>query len=513
MKRKHVAAVLVGCLAVLTVTGCGDGGKQWKFNNNNPVDGGADAFVQPDAYVVDDPLCPLGQQCTDYRDGYAACTLDGEIPPGAPTGCDGGGDCAGNTSCMYTNADQTESVCVTNCGSCPANLECGDVTGDGYLGCMDGGSVPSNAPQDCHGEGSCPGNMTCFFINSERTESRCIENCSGCREGSCPAGDICGPGGLCIPAPCTEGSCPAGEICYADTCIPDIGPGPGPGPGPSCNLPPLQCTDGATACNELIQFAPANNPADAGYDPMLGYIEYPENGETWTNQYRSFLRRDVVMLIQYAAAKTACAAQSWTFGNGGPLGTIDMSEADGAIPGTSVGSPGHPASTHEDGFDIDMAYFQVNTNDNAARPVCNHSSGGSDAYHCTSAPNLLDPWRTAMYLGALFEHPDVRVVGVDGQVGPMVEACMDTLCAEGWLSGSTTCLSNNRPLAYEVTDQGWGWYLFHHHHFHVSFSQPNYKHAQTSELQCLIDGCHQGPLEDFLKARGLTTRSVITPVR
>jgi hypothetical protein len=47
----------------------------------------------------------------------------------------------------------------------------------------------------------------------------------------------------------------------------------------------------------------------------------------------------------------------------------------------------------------------------------------------------------------------------------------------------------------------------------VSFSSPNYKHAQTSELQCLIDGCNQGPLEEFLQARGLTTRSVITPVR
>jgi hypothetical protein len=507
---------LVGCAAAFCVTGCADDNTAGGNNNNlnQPgVDAGVDAFVQQDAAVVDDPLCPLGQQCADYDEGYMACLLDGEIPPGAQTSCHGGGNCAGNTACFYSNEEQTESVCVPNCGSCPAGTQCGDVTGDGYLGCLDGGYIPSGSPTGCHDGGGCPGNMTCFYTNADYTESACIRNCSSCREGTCPAGEICGPAGICIPEPCTQGSCPTGEICYEGTCIPDIGTGPGPGPGPTCNLPPLECTDGATACGELLQFTPDNNPADAGYDPMLGYIEYPENGETWTNQYRSFLRRDVIMLIKYAAAKTACKAQSWVFGNGDPLGTIDMSEADGAIPGTSIGSPGHPPGTHTDGFDIDMAYYQVNTSNNAARPVCDHYEGGSEAYHCTAAPHLLDPWRTAMFLGSLFEHPDFRVVGVDGKVGPMVEACMDILCTEGWLSGTATCTPSQRPLAYEVTNQGHGWYLFHHHHFHVSFSQPSYKQAQTTSQHCLIDGCHHDALEAFLQARGLAARPLLTPVR
>ena len=84
----------------------------------------------------------------------------------------------------------------------------------------------------------------------------------------------------------------------------------------------------------LVPFDP-----DTGY----GYWDYPLNGETETNQYRSYVRRDVMMLVKYAAAMTACQSEGWSFGNGGPLGLGDMSEADGAIPGTSVGSPGHPS--------------------------------------------------------------------------------------------------------------------------------------------------------------------------
>ncbi len=505
MKRK--AYSFMASLAMVALgMGCSDdsgvGGNQNNINQS-AVDSGVDALVQTDTGVVDDPFCPAGQQCLEVTEsGRLGCMVGDEPPPSAMRDCIEVG-CDGNARCTYTDDTETESACLDNCGGCLPGTTCGDIT-DGYLGCLDNGDFPSGVQTGCYDGTPCTGNTTCwYYSDTDPIESFCIQNCSGCQEGTCPEGEVCGASGTCEPAPCTEGSCDTGEICYSGTCIPDIGPGPGVGPGPTCTLPPLECTDGATACNELIQFTPDNNPAESDYDPMLGYIEYPENGETWTDQYRSFLRRDLMMAIQYAAAKTACAAQAWTFGNGGPLGTIDMSEADGAIPGTSIGSPGHPSGTHTDGFDIDMAYYQINTSDNAARPVCDHYEGGSEAYHCTAPPHLLDPWRTAMFLGALFEHPSIRVVGVDGKVGPMVEACMDILCDEGWLTGTASCTASQRPLTYEETDQGWGWYLFHHHHFHVSFSQPSYKRAQTSDLQCLIDGCHQSPLVDFLADYGL----------
>ena len=440
--------------------------------------------------MADDLLCPEGQFCTEFTEGSdKGCLMDEEIPPFNDKQChEKEYGCDGNFSCLYLDEEGAESVCVENCGTCPDGLECGDVTGDGYLGCMSFGSIPDGAIYGCHElEGGCPGNATCFYLNSEYTESACIDNCSACRPGSCPAGKIC-DGVFCVPEPCTEGSCPEGENCVGGICIPDSGPGPGAYTGglEECDLPPIKCEGTSAYCGELIQFDPAE-----GY----GYIDYPENGETWENQYRSWLRRDVVMGIQYAAAKVACLAEDWEFGNGGPVGLIDMSEENGDIPGTSIGSPGHPSGTHTDGFDIDVSYYQVNTANNAARPICDHYEGGAEAYHCTAPPHLLDPWRQALFIGALFENPLLRVIGCDGQAGPIIDAAMDTLCDGGWIP-SAAC--KNNKLTYETVDQGWGWFYFHHHHIHVSFNQGSYRGGQ-----CLVPGCLDQHLQHFLARYGL----------
>lgn len=52
------------------------------------------------------------------------------------------------------------------------------------------------------------------------------------------------------------------------------------------------------------------------------------------------------MLVKYAAARVACLADGWDLGNHQPIGLGDMSEADGSIPGTSIGEPGRPDNTH-----------------------------------------------------------------------------------------------------------------------------------------------------------------------
>jgi hypothetical protein len=279
----------------------------------------------------------------------------------------------------------------------------------------------------------------------------------------------CASGCFDEPEPdCADDSdCETGEVCIDDRCVIDIGSGP-VGPPPSCSLPSVTCSGTTTYCSSLAQFDPDNDPDSAGYDPDLGYVDYPENGETWTNQYRSYLQREAIAGIEYASAAVACLAADWTVGNGMPVGLIDMSEADGAIPGTSIGSPGHPAGTHENGRDIDLAYYQDGIADNQARPVCDHDDGGYEAYHCTSYPYLLDPWRTALFLAMLADHPDLRIIGVDGQVGPVVESAHATLCADGWITNHT-CTSG-LPMTYETVDGGAGWYYFHHHHFHVSFN-------------------------------------------
>jgi hypothetical protein len=505
----NLVKLLITVTLITTIVACDDDSSDNNENNVNNVNNINNTNNVNNTNninnVIDDPLCPLSFSCTDLGEGYNSCLEDGEYPSGtnchdSETGCDD------NKACMYTDDEKTTSVCVENCGECTnPSTKCSDVTGDGYLGCLDGGYIPSGAPTACHDGDGCSGNATCFFTNSERTESVCIDNCSACREGTCSEDQICGDSGICIPKPCVIGECPLEEVCVDGTCIPDIGDGPGAGPGPECpDLPDFVCTGTNEYCGELIQFTPDNNPSSAEYDATLGYIEYPENGETWDNQYRSFLRRDVIMAMKYAAAITACKAVDWDFGNGMPIGTIDMSEADGAIPGTSIGSAGHPDGTHTDGFDIDMAYLQVNQEDNRARPICDHYENGSEAYHCTSAPHSLDPWRTAFYLGILFSHPAIRVIGVDGKVGQMVTSALNTLCEEGWLSGSSC---SNIPLAYEVTDEGNGWYLFHHHHFHTSFNNTDYGSkisTITNKGMCLVPGCDKESLRLWYSSLGKT---------
>jgi hypothetical protein len=507
--KRMVSVSVTGVLVVCLGLGCGDDDSAGANNNNGNqagLDAGVDAFVQQDAEVVDDPLCPTGQQCLEVTTaGRLGCLTGGEPPPTADRDCLQDG-CPGNARCTYTDEAQTETACLENCGGCLPGTTCTEIV-DGYLGCLDNGAFPSGVQTGCYDGAPCEGNTTCwYYSNTDPIQSFCIQNCSSCRPGTCPTGQVCGASGVCEDEPCTPGSCETGEICVVSegVCALDPGPGPGPGPGPSCtNLPPRDCTAGATACAELIQFDPTNNPADANYDPLLGYIDCPENGETWANQYRSWLRRDVVMAIQHAAALTACKSVGWTAGNGGPVGLIDMSEADGSIPGTSIGSPGHPTGTHTNGYQIDIAYWQTNTSNNEARPVCDHMAGGSDAYHCVDHPYLLDPWRTALFIGTMMEHDGLRAVGVDGKVGPVLEVALDTLCAENWLSGPACAASH--PLWYEVVDEGMGWFQFHHHHMHVDVSFiTSPKAAERPAARCLLLGCETGPLAEFLAGYGLT---------
>lgn len=270
-----------------------------------------------------------------------------------------------------------------------------------------------------------------------------------------------------------------GLVCTNGQCVPDLAGGPGMGPGPTCTLPTRDCA--GAGCATMSQFLPVMGP---------GYDNYPLNGETLQDQYRSFARQDLQMLVKYASAYVDCKAQGWTTGNGKPIGLGDMSEANGAIPGTRENDPGHPAGTHVNGFDMDIAYHQVTSPNNYLRPVCPHTSGGQDQYRCTAAPNNLDVWRTALFLGAFFTSSRVRVIGVDGKIGALADQAMQVLCANQWLPQSA-CTNAKSRLAYETTDMGRGWYHFHHHHLHVSINppSPSPSFAPPADGGCLGAGC------------------------
>ena len=97
-----------------------------------------------------------------------------------------------------------------------------------------------------------------------------------------------------------------------------------------------------------------------------------------------------------------------------------------------------------------------------------------------------------MFLAAVHESGRVRVVGVDGRVGPAVDSAMDQLCASGWIERS---VCNSLNITYETTNAGRGWYYFHHHHLHISFSSR--RNFSRGGPECLVEGCPEMPPVKF----------------
>lgn len=382
-----------------------------------------------------------------------------------------GGDTGGNTG--GDNGGNTDSGGAT--GECPEHSHIGNPSVNsgeqaGYCYCDEG-----------------------YFVNDEGTG--CVAECEA--DSDCD-GDLVCIDNSCRPAPCSADSCAEGTVCddASGYCIQDLGVMP-PEPNLACDvlvgancelsdyscIPSWQCS--GSDCGELIAFNPRT-----GND----YWDYPLNGETESNQYRSFIRGDVRNLVSYASAWVRCMTKDhWNFGSGNnfeaALGLGDMSEADGAIPGASHGDPGHPPGTHVDGSDMDVGYYQLNQPDNVLRSICDHYSGGQDQYHCVAPPNTLDVWRTALVLAKMHDNPALRVIGVDGQAGPLIDSAITQMCSAGWLSGSV-CTSNK--ITYETEDNGYGWYRFHHHHFHFSVNSSKSSGSAATD-PCLAASCAPAP--------------------
>ncbi len=159
------------------------------------------------------------------------------------------------------------------------------------------------------------------------------------------------------------------------------------------------------SCNDLMLFPQAFSESD-------GYVL-----TQWT-QY-SHARRAVAYRIQ---ATTRAVAQAYT--STAPLGIGDMSQYDGDTPGVLESAPRHPDGSHQDGNDIDVAYYQTRGN-NLGREVCEN-----DGAFCTSAPDLLEPERTAFFISELLADPTVDLVAVDPMIAEAVNAAAESLSPE-----------------------------------------------------------------------------------
>ncbi len=386
-----------------------------------------------------------GQEMTPPSDLAPAFEVDPTRPPPGTVGsnCAADSDCGAGGKCLTAADGYPGGYCtVLGCskGTCPTGT-CYKLQ-DGSTMCL----------EDCKTASDCGKGYLCPDYGA------CAPGCGGT---GCGPDELCGDDGLCSVKPCTATSCGPFTTCNSATgaCEPDLATFPANAANPACDsgLPPRDCVGTTQYCGELI-----------AYDRMgAGFDNYPINGETEADQYRSFIRRDLMMLSEWAAAYVDCKTRDWHTGNGMPIGLGDMSEASGAIPGTRDNDPGHPPGTHENGYDMDFAYFQIQPPDNHLREICPHVVNGSEQYHCVGEPDNIDLWKHSLLLGAMFTSPRVRVIGVDGRVGPLLDKSIPVLCQKGYLPQSA-CDAAAQSLAYEQVDMGYGWYLFHLHHSHIS---------------------------------------------
>lgn len=416
-----------------------------------------------------DPSDPNGNQsgATNPSDS----SQSGDNMGGAASGNNTNNGSGGSSSNMGSNPTSGDGLGALG-APCNSNDECA-----GGL-CLEG--LPNGyCTNVCTSSSDCDGGL-CFGLQSI-DDQVCFLECQDDGECRTSEGYICDGDNTCFPGGSGGGPSP-GDVMV------DVGDVP-EGPVPNCdNVATWQCTDGN--CGELIQVEPRVG---------LGYNDYGLNGETLSDQYRSWARRDLLALVTHAADMVSCLSQGWAVGLPGPLGLGDMSEADGAIPGTRENQPGHPANTHTDGFDMDIAYYMLIQPQSCRQapgcddchclsPVCEHRVNGQTQYHCVEEPSILDVWRSALFLGYLHASPQLRVIGVDGKIGPLMDAALDQLCANGWLD-NVACNRSQRRITYETTDMGYGWYYFHHHHLHISITGNGRRQSLPVERLCLTDPC------------------------
>jgi len=213
-----------------------------------------------------------------------------------------------------------------------------------------------------------------------------------------------------------------------------------------CNPDTGACQLGLGKVN-LIQF-PYPDP-DGSYVGD-GYMLEHSSSYQW-------LRREVIMTFRHAIREV-----QEKFPGTGPVGLMDMCQIDGITPGFDVGDPRHPESTHDQGGNIDVAYYQTGPN-NSGKVVCDGIGGSNDGYYCTSVANhVVDLPRTAYFLAQLGANPRFRVAGVDKMIAPLILGELENQKDKGWITESVYT-NTVASIAY-----GSGW-PFHHHHIHVSF--------------------------------------------
>lgn len=186
---------------------------------------------------------------------------------------------------------------------------------------------------------------------------------------------------------------------------------------PDCTLAYLQdeCEGRPDGELRLVQFPFPN--ANEGYVGDGYRLESPAN-------YR-WARRELIMLVRHALHQT-----QMQFPGTKPLGIGDISQRNALTPGADVGNPRHAESTHDQGSNVDLAYFTTLARDgvipyNQRRVVCDPNGQSNDGAFCNpsaAATHVVDLERQVYFLAQLFDSPRLRVIGVDEVLVPALRA-------------------------------------------------------------------------------------------
>jgi hypothetical protein len=157
------------------------------------------------------------------------------------------------------------------------------------------------------------------------------------------------------------------------------------------------------------------------------------------------------------------------FSNTRPLGLIDMCQRDGITPGYDVDDPRHPETTHDQGGNIDIAYYnrlaaQGSLEYSEGFVVCDAQGGNNDGYFCNASAaqtHVVDLPRQVYFMAQLFASPRTRVVGVDQVIAPLLQQEAERQFQAGDITRA------QRDGFYQKMAFGEGW-PFHHHHIHLS---------------------------------------------
>jgi hypothetical protein len=225
--------------------------------------------------------------------------------------------------------------------------------------------------------------------------------------------------------------------------------------GASCitsGFSPDACVGQAAGGAKLIPF-PFPDPNDSVLGDGYDFASF--------SNYR-FARRELVMLVRHALAETRKA-----FPGTKKLSLIDVCQMDGITPGYDVGDPRHPQSTHDQGGNIDISYFQTDAA-NDAEIVCNDGASHADGYCSPTATtsHIVDLPRQAFFMAQLFASSRTRVVGVDQVLAPLLQQAAQTLAALP--AGDPRRISQDELACFSSKmAYGSGW-PYHHHHIHLS---------------------------------------------